>query len=483
MIRISTMAGRKVAVFGLGASGTSTVRALQAGGAEVLAWDDGEASRASAIKSGISLVDLAAADWTGLAALVLAPGVPLTHPEPHWTVKKAKVAGVEVIGDIELYFRERAAHAADAPVIAVTGTNGKSTTTALITHVLRTTGHEAEMGGNIGRPALDLSPPAPARFHVIEMSTFQIDLTPSLAPSVGVLLNLSPDHLDRHGPADDPDLAMRNYAAIKERLVRASARAVVGIDDELCRRIADRLSAGSTTTVSIRGRAPGRLHQAFGAGSTLLSATGDEPEIVDGDISGIGTLRGAHNLQNALAALSAVSIARPGDPRAAFVGAMRTYPGLPHRMEQVGRAGEVLFINDSKATNADSTEKALASFPADIYWILGGKPKEGGITALAQYFPRIAKAYLIGQASDAFAETLQGRVPYERSGKLDAALAHATRDALASGRAEPIVLLSPACASYDQFKSFEHRGDVFRRLVQEFLAATSVGAAAPDRKA
>jgi len=412
------MAGKRVAVFGLGGSGLATARALIAGGADVAAWDDGAAAREKATSDGVPVVDLLAADWSDFTALVLAPGVPLTHPEPHWTVKLAQAAGVEVIGDVEIFFRERAAQQPDATVVAITGTNGKSTTTALTAHLLREAGRDVAMGGNIGVPVLALPPFAPARIYVLELSSFQIDLTPSLAPNVGVLLNISPDHLDRHGPADDPDKAMRNYTAIKERLV-----------------------AKANTAIRGEANAPA--------------------------ITGIATLRGRHNAQNAAAAAAIARTFAISDSEIA--SALQTFPGLPHRMEEVGTlekpGGRVLFINDSKATNADSTDKALASFPGDIHWILGGKPKEGGIATLAPYFPRIARAYVIGEAADAFAATLEGKVACERTGTLEAAVAVAARNASASAAGEAVVLLSPACASYDQFRSFEHRGDTFRNLV------------------
>ncbi len=473
MIRVTTFAGRRVAVFGLGSSGLATVRALDAGGAAVAAWDDGEASRDAATKAGLPLVDLREADWSTFAALILAPGVPLTHPEPHWTVEKARAAGIEVIGDIELFCRERRKLCPGSPFVAITGTNGKSTTTALLTHVLRAAGLDVQMGGNIGTAILSLEPPGPDVHHVVEMSSFQIDLTPSLDPTVGVLLNLSPDHLDRHGPAHDADLAMRNYAAIKERLVAASTVACVGVEDAWCRAIHERLrAAGRRTFPFAAEQSVARDLRIYADGGRILAhepAGGTDVEI--GSVDGVGTLRGRHNVQNAVAALAAIRALqdiRGGGSIATLArmaAAIRTYPGLPHRMEQVGRAGKVAFINDSKATNADSTEKALASWSRDIFWILGGKPKEGGIAPLAAYFPRIAKAYLIGAASDAFAATLEGTVPYERCGTIDVALARAADDAAACTGPEPVVLLSPACASYDQFRSFEHRGNVFRDLV------------------
>ena len=501
MIRATTFAGKTVAVFGLGASGRATALSLMAGGATVAAWDDGQASRDAAAQSGVPIVDLEAADWSKFAALVLAPGVPLTHPAPHWTALKARAAGIEIIGDIEIFCRERAAHCPDAPFIAITGTNGKSTTTALIAHILGSAGLDVQMGGNIGRAILTLEQPAKDRFHVIEMSSFQIDLTPSLKPTVGVLLNITPDHLDRHGPADDPEQAMQNYAAIKERLVKAADHAVIGIDDELSRKIAEQVNQrrpGCVDAFSAYGQmAPWQGY----ASDVLKSITGYAPPFFmrpKMNLDGYPTLRGDHNQQNALAASMSSFVARykvgpnagldsltiwrkivnsmrsfPGNEQESLFEAARTemgrvlatYPGLPHRMEEVGRAGRVLFINDSKATNADSTEKALASWERDIFWILGGKSKEGGIASLEIFFPRIAKAYLIGAASDEFAATLDGIVATERCVTLDVAVKKAAADAALSAGAEPVVLLSPACASYDQFKGFDQRGDAFRFMV------------------
>ncbi|HMN37038.1 MAG TPA: UDP-N-acetylmuramoyl-L-alanine--D-glutamate ligase [Hyphomicrobium sp.] len=460
MIRASTFSGKSVAVFGLGASGNATVRALLDGGAQVAAWDDSEAGRAAAAKAGIPLVDLGRADWRGFSSLVLAPGVPLTHPEPHWTVRKAQAAGIEIIGDIEIFSRERAAHCPGAPFIAITGTNGKSTTTALVTHILKHAGYDVQMGGNIGRAVLTLKPPGRATFHVVELSSFQIDLTPSLRPSIGVLLNVTPDHIDRHG-------TLANYAAVKERLVERAVVACVGIDDEYCRAILKRrIPRGAACAFSIEHKlAPGYSLD----GDTLVCANRDGLAVKLASLQGIGSLRGAHNAQNALAAAAAVRECLNLLGRSSEIdwqGAISSFPGLAHRCEEIGRRGKVLFINDSKATNADSTEKALLSFPRDVHWILGGKPKEGGIAALAPYFKGIARAYLIGEASDAFAETLGlGHVPFERCGNLDNALAKAAKDAGESAAAEPVVLLSPACASYDQFKNFEVRGDAFRALV------------------
>lgn len=464
MTPVTVFAGRRVALFGLGGSGLATAKALIAGGAEVAAYDDGEASRAKAAAEGIAIVNLAAADWSGFAALVLSPGVPLTHPAPHWTVAKAKAAGVEVIGDVELFFRERARLSPEAPVICITGTNGKSTTTALVAHVLKQAGRDVQMGGNIGTAVLALDPPAPDRVHVVECSSYQIDLAPSLKPSIGIQMNLTPDHLDRHG-------SFEAYGAIKERLVAAADIAVIGVDDEPSKQMARRRAASGRPLVKISGEQP--LDEGVFAGITANRGTLDtrivqvlegKPRVV-ANLAGIGSLRGSHNAQNAAAAFAACFALGLGAEEIA--AGFRSYPGLAHRMEELGRVGRIVFINDSKATNADSTEKALTSF-RDIFWILGGKPKEGGIDSLRRYFRNIAKAYLIGAASDAFARTFDedGSVEYERAGTLEVAVASALRDAQAKrGEGEIAVLLSPACASFDQFPNFEVRGDRFRALV------------------
>jgi UDP-N-acetylmuramoylalanine--D-glutamate ligase len=460
---VTTFRGKTVALFGLGNSGAATAVALREGGAEVIAFDDDERAVAVAAGYGIRTGHLKALDWSRVAALVLAPGVPLTHPKPHWTVETARRHGVEIIGDVELFCRQRRAIAPGSPFVAITGTNGKSTTTALIAHLLKEAGRDVQMGGNIGQPVLGLEPPAPNRVHVVECSSFQIDLAPSLDPSIGLHLNLTPDHLDRHG-------TMENYAAIKERLVANADLAIIGVDDDWSRAMASRRLHTGRPLKRISGEGPvdngvfaGVTAEGDGLAVRLVSVDDGKPHIV-ASLAGIGSLRGLHNAQNAAAAIAAVSALGLEDETIA--AGLKTYPGLPHRMEEVGRRGSVVFINDSKATNADSTEKALTSFRR-IYWIVGGKAKEGGIAPLRRYFPNIAKAYLIGASSDAFAATLDGAVAFERSLTLDKAVAAAARDAAAdAGAGEVCVLLSPACASYDQFQNFEHRGDVFKALVK-----------------
>lgn len=469
MTPVACFADRRVALFGLGGSGLATARALKAGGAHVEAWDDNAASRDKAAAAGVAIVDLAGVDWARYASLVLAPGVPLTHPAPHWTVEKARGAGIEIIGDIELFCRERARRAPDAPFVAITGTNGKSTTTALIAHILRTAGKDVQLGGNIGTPILALEPPAGDRFHVIECSSFQIDLAPSLAPRVGVLLNLTPDHLDRHG-------TMENYAAVKERLVAKSTVAVVGADDSFCIAIADRLARDNIPVLRISSRDASVSGCAFYRQGRLLRGLSLGPrarlEECLLDLSTTRALRGAHNGQNAAAAFGACEWL--GLPHDEIGAGIKSFGGLPHRMEEIGRIGHAILINDSKATNADAAEKALLSFD-DIFWIIGGKSKEGGIESLRPLFGKVRKAYLIGAASDDFARSLGHDVAFEACGTLDVATERAARDARASTAREPVVLLSPACASYDQFPNFEVRGDRFRELARALVARAAQG--------
>jgi UDP-N-acetylmuramoylalanine--D-glutamate ligase len=456
MIPVTSFAGKKVALFGLGGSGLASAQALAAGGADVVAFDDSAASLEKARAAGIATQDLRKIDWSKISALLLAPGVPLTHPAPHWSVDLAKKAGAEIIGDVELFCRERRKLAPRSPFVAITGTNGKSTTTALIHHLLKSAGRSADLGGNIGTAVLTLAPPRADHAHVVECSSYQIDLAPTLDPRVGILINVSEDHLDRHG-------TLEHYAAVKERLVagvQADGAAVIGVDDEFCAAAAERVAAKgkSVVRISVRRKLPDGIYAENGR---IIRAKGGKTETI-ATLDNIGSLRGLHNAQNA--ACAAAAVLSLGLDAAQIQAGLRSFGGLVHRMEQVGRKGAVLFVNDSKATNADSSAQALASF-TDMFWIAGGKPKTGGITSLAGFFPRIRKAYLIGEAAADFAKTLDGKVTYEMDGTLEKAVAAAARDAEASGLKEPVVLLSPACASFDQYRNFEVRGDRFRELV------------------
>ncbi|MBO6538509.1 MAG: UDP-N-acetylmuramoyl-L-alanine--D-glutamate ligase [Rhizobiaceae bacterium] len=466
MIPARGFAGRQVALFGLGGSGLATARALVAGGASVIAWDDNPESVARAEAEGIATGDLHSAPWNELAALVLAPGVPLTHPKPHWTVELARAAGVEIIGDIELFARERRAIGGDAPFIAITGTNGKSTSTALIAHIISASGRDCQMGGNIGRAVMTLEPPKADRFYVVECSSYQIDLAPSLDASVGLLLNLSPDHLDRHG-------SMEHYAEVKARLVEKAEAAVVGVDDVYSAAIADRLAHTGKQVLRISKNEPIE-HGLFAEGAELYRAKAGKREHI-ASLEGITTLRGEHNAQNALSAVAACLAV--GLDVAEIRAGLASFPGLAHRMEPVAWRDRVLFVNDSKATNSEAAAPALSSFER-IYWIAGGLPKEGGIESLRPYFDRIARAYLIGEAAPAFAATLGDSVDFEISGTLKAAVDHAAADSFQDVSAESVVLLSPACASFDQFRNFEVRGDAFRSAVLALKGVEPIGGSA-----
>ena len=454
MIPVPGFEGRRIAVFGLGRSGLTAARALKAGGALPVLWDDSVSSRMQAEAEGFAVEDLTRADWSAFAALVLSPGAPLTHPKPHWTVGKAKAAGVEVIGDIELFARALAAlPEGERPrVVAITGTNGKSTTTALIGWVLKQAGMTVHVGGNIGIGVLALPAPTPGAVYVIEVSSYQLDLTTSFAPDVAILTNISPDHLDRHG-------GMEGYVAAKARIFQAqklTAVAVIGIDEAPGQALAASMNAWTVSTVGaadIEAR-PGLL------------VSGDR---VVADLREARSLPGRHNAQNAAFAHAAASAL--GVDEDELVRGLLTFPGLAHRMEEVGRLGRVRFVNDSKATNADAARQALSSYERS-FWIAGGRAKAGGIDDLEDLFPRVVEAFLIGEAAGPFAARL-GDTPHRISGDMASAVKAAAEAAVATGR-EEVVLLSPAAASFDQYPDFEARGEAFRAAVLN-LGATPSG--------
>jgi UDP-N-acetylmuramoylalanine--D-glutamate ligase len=469
MIPVRGFEGKTVAVFGLARTGLAAARALVAGGAEVTLWDEKPASRAAAEAEGFRLTDLATADWSKFAALMLSPGVPLTHPAPHWTVERAKEAGVEILGDIELFARTvNAAPEHKRPkIVAVTGTNGKSTTTALIGHVCAQAGRDVRIGGNIGVGVLDLPDMHGGAVYVLELSSYQLDLTSSLHADVTVMLNLSPDHLERHG-------SMAGYVAAKRRILLNQGKgdtAVIGVDDQWGQQICTEITAANRRTI-----VPISASKAMGRGiyvlqGMLYDATGERAQEV-ADLNRARSLPGRHNWQNAAAAYAAAKgLGIPADEAAEH---LLTFPGLAHRMETVAQLGRVRFVNDSKATNTDAARQALSSYPK-AFWIAGGQPKTGGIEALEDLFPRVAKAYLIGEAGPTFAKTLEGKAPVVEAGTMEAAVSQAYADAAKSGQ-DAVVLLSPAAASFDQFTDFEARGEAFREAVQR-LAHAAKGAA------
>lgn len=465
MIRISEYFARDVAVYGLGRTGLSAALALKAGGARVHAWDDNEETRAKAEAAGIALSDINKRDWQTFAALVLSPGIPYKFPQPHRLVRMAEMTGVPVIGDMELFARAVQAmpERSRPKVVGITGTNGKSTTTALIGHILKEAGRDVRVGGNIGTGVLDLAPLHSNAVYVLELSSYQLDLVKSLRCNMAVMLNLSPDHLDRHGGMD-------GYQAAKMRLFQNQTPqdvAVIGFDDLYTQSMAIGLSASgpqkvtqiSSTYTLGKGvsAVEGRLYDNMGGKAEFIGKLEDCP-----------ALQGRHNFQNAAAAYAACR-ALGLDPSTIMAG-LKTFPGLAHRMENVGAIEGVRFVNDSKATNAQAAEQALRSFK-NIYWIAGGVAKAEGIAPLATCFPNVTKAYLIGQAEETFAATLHGKVEAQKCGTLERAIDAAFLDARASGEASPVVLLSPACASFDQFKDYEHRGDVFRDFVRSMMPA------------
>ena len=453
-MQIPTRSNRNLAVFGLGSSGLATAGALGNSGAAIVGWDDAPETRRAAAAAGIRLCEPTAWDWPGLDALVLSPGVPLTHPEPHPVVRSARRAGCPIIGDIELLGEA----APDARMVGVTGTNGKSTTTALLGHLLSAAGRSVAVGGNLGPPALSLPALGPEGIYVVECSSYQLDLIDRMRFDTAVLLNVSPDHLDRHG-----DLA--GYVAAKRRIFRdkpgGGQVAIVGADD----------AAGRAVLADLEKRAgwslvPIAVGRAIDGGVSVIGGTLFEDKCQVADLSGIDTLPGAHNHQNAAAAFAAARSL--GLSRAQAAAALATYPGLPHRQETVAVIDAVRYVNDSKATNGEACRNALVCYRA-IYWIAGGRPKADGLKAVLPELHRVRRAYLIGEAEAAFADEIGARAPVERCGDLACALEAAHRDAQSERLPGATVLLSPACASFDQWPSFAARGDAFRSAAERLV--------------
>lgn len=469
MIPVRGFEGRTVAVFGLARTGLAAARALIAGGAEVALWDEKPAARAAAEAEGLPVVDLSTADWSRFAAVMLSPGVPLTHPAPHWTVEKARAAGVEILGDIELFARTvNAAPEHKRPkIVAITGTNGKSTTTALIAHICAQAGRDVRIGGNIGYGVLGLEDMHGGAVYVLELSSYQLDLTSTLHPDVSVLLNISPDHLERHG-------GMEGYVAAKRRVLLNQGKgdtAVIGVDDPWGQQICTEITAANRRTIVPISASKAMSRGVYALDALLYDATGERAQEV-ADLKRARSLPGRHNWQNAAAAYAAAK--GLGIPAAEAAQHLLTFPGLAHRMETVGTIGRIRFVNDSKATNADAARQAMSSYPR-FFWIAGGQPKVGGIDSLTDLFGRIAKAYLVGEAAPAFCDVLKGKAAAVIAGTIETAVGQAYADAAASGQ-DAIVLLSPACASFDQFADFEQRGEAFRAAVQR-IANTARGAA------
>ena len=466
MIPVKGVAGARVGVLGLGRSGLAAARALRAGGAAPAVWDDGAAARERAAVEGFAPVDLRAAGaLEGLAALIVSPGIPHLYPAPHPAIAAALEAGVPVDNDVGLFFRslgsaDWGAMARPPRVVAVTGSNGKSTTCALLHHVLTEAGRPSQLAGNIGRGVLDIDPPGDGAVVVLELSSYQIELARALTPDVAVLTNLTADHLDRHG-------GMGGYFAAKRRLFAEGGpdRAVIGVAEAEGAFLAGQLSEGPGDDRVIRVRAgpPASAGWEVAAADGRLVESRRGREVATADLSSIPGLPGAHNHQNACCAWGAARALGLG-PRA-VEEAMRGFRGLPHRSQRVAERGGVSFVNDSKATNADAAAQALRAFPR-IRWIAGGLGKEGGISGLTRDLGTVAKAYLIGHSAAEFALQL-GDVPHEICGTIETAVTRAAAEA------EPgdTVLLAPAAASFDQYPDFEARGEAFVAAVRVMVEA------------
>jgi UDP-N-acetylmuramoylalanine--D-glutamate ligase len=453
MALVPFLKDKTVAVMGLGKSGTSSAHVLMESGALVTAWDDKEETREAGRAAGLTIVDPTKTDLSTLQLMVWSPGIPHTHPHPHPIAERARRLGIPLVCDIELLTMA----SPSAYFIGITGTNGKSTTTTLTGHIFQASGRTTAIGGNLGTPALDLPAFDSEGTYVLELSSYQIELLDHAGFDVAVLLNLTPDHLARHG-------SMEGYVAAKASLfdrLRPGGIAIISLDDDFSRGIFEHLhrtDESFAVPISVERQVPGGISAATGI--LIDDCDGRATPIID--LRTLPHLPGRHNWQNACAAYATGRAA--GIPSEIICSALKSYPGLAHRQELIAEIDDIAYVNDSKATNADAVEKALVCYET-IYWILGGQAKEGGITSLAPLFSRIEKAFLIGEASEEFAATLGAKVPFERCETLDVALAQARAAALADRKADAVVLLSPACASWDQFDSFEHRGDVFRQLV------------------
>lgn len=459
MIDLAVLKGSSYVVLGLARSGLATVRALLAAGIDCVAWDDSEASRNSAAQAGVRMAAPDDVDWSNVTALVISPGVPNRLPKPHPMAEAARAAGKPIICDVELLARAQP----DAKFVAITGTNGKSTTTALIGHILQNAGMTCEIGGNIGRGVMDLKPLGAGGLYVLELSSYQLELLETFRAHVAVWLNITPDHIDRHGD-------MAGYVAAKEHIFdRQKARdcAVIGIDDDYSVAVYAKLRQRRDIAV-----VPVALKRVVSRGISFQAGSVLDADGYKYDFSRVATLPGDHNAQNAACAWAACRWL--GLTREQIAAGIKTYPGLPHRQERVAAIGRIVYVNDSKATNADATARALSSYD-DIYWILGGQAKEGGVAPLAPWFDRIRHAFLIGEATELFAGQLDGKLAYTRCGDLQSALNAAHELAQREAEKDSVVLLSPACASWDQWKSYEHRGDAFRAMARALPGAQVLG--------
>lgn len=455
------LGGKPVAILGLGASGLPVFEACKHAGIDTVLWDDNADKRAAAEKLGAVCRDFTNGDMSPFSLLCLSPGIPLTHPAPHPAVIRAKEAGIEVTGDIELFHRALP----DARTIAVTGTNGKSTTTALIGHILQHARVPVAVGGNIGTAALSLDPLPENGYYVLELSSYQLDLLHGFEPTVSVLLNVTPDHLDRHG-------GMQGYAAVKERVFRGKGAGAVAIDDDYTAGIFARAKkAGTRKMTAVSCLRPLQY-------GVYVSSEGKMFDGAQGivNLNTCPALKGRHNWQNAAVAYTACRAA--GVAAAVIAEGLQTFPGLAHRQKIITAVNDVTYINDSKATNDEAAAVALGTYKP-VYWIAGGRSKGSGYAACEKHLSHVRHAFLIGEAATEMAAWLgRHNVAYTMCQTLDKAVAAAHQLAQKEQRDHAVVLLSPACASWDQFASFEQRGDAFAAAVRDLTSGLRKGPAA-----
>lgn len=455
MITLTKYKNKNMAVVGLGKTGMASARSLGNGGAHVFAWDDNEQGRQKLALENYPNVVIEHPDkynWNEIDQLVLSAGIPLTHPEPHYAAKLANKAGCKIVCDIELLYNQ----VPEAKYIGITGTNGKSTTTSLIGHIVNSAGIDSQTGGNLGISGLDFKQLDGNGIYVIEMSSYQLDLIDKTHFNTTILLNITPDHLDRHGD-------MAGYIKAKSHIYKNQNKNdfnIIGIDCDNARSVFEKLQGNSPAKLI-----PISTYKKVAGGVAVIDG------VIYNDIDGaqkelhlgfLKRLAGVHNAQNIAAAYAAAYVNNIADD--IIINAIKTFSGLPHRMQYITEYKGVTFINDSKATNAEAAAKALASYD-NIYWIAGGLSKEGGINSLGGFFSKIKHAYLIGKAQDEFAQTLDGKVKYSKCNDLSEAFKQSADDAVKSGKG--VVLLSPACASWDQWPNFEVRGEAFCKMVEE----------------
>ncbi len=462
MIKSDLWRHKHYALIGLGKSGHATAEAMKKSAAELYLWDDKlSVEEQQEYEQYGRVADPDHMPWNTIEAVIMSPGVPLTHPTPHPVVEYAHNHELPILGDIELLYQA----CPKASYISVTGTNGKSTTTALIHHIFKTAEKRVQMGGNIGEPVLSLKPITVSGTYVLELSSYQLDLVDTFRPNIAVWLNISEDHLDRHGD-------MAGYIAAKKRMFANQTEddiAIIGIDDEYSEAIYHELISARKQRVI-----PISVDTMVGNGidirNNVLNNNLEKDSLPLIPLQDLKTLQGKHNHQNVAAAYAACYAS--GIPHQVIVDALHSFPGLAHRMQYLGAYQSIHFVNDSKATNADAAAKALESFD-NIFWIAGGVAKEGGIAPLEPYFSKLRNTYLIGEATEAFAKTLEGKAPYVKANTLKAACSQALTDAhafMVDSSQSCVVLLSPACASFDQFANFEMRGDAFISYVEHYIS-------------